>query len=60
MVIQKNKKPLISTMEYGNISVIQLKNVMVSGRANFFRGQGATGLSGHLRRVISLQEGRRF
>ena len=29
MVIQKNKKPLISTMEYGNISVIQLKNVMV-------------------------------
>ena len=33
---------------------------LVSGRANFFRGQGAIGLSGHLRRVISLQEGRRF
>ena len=32
----------------------------LSGRANFFRGQGATGLSGHLRSVISLQEGRHF
>ena len=36
------------------------QNDKYSGRANFFRGQGAKGLSGHLRRVISLQEGRRF
>ena len=27
MVIQKNKQPLILTMEYGNISVTQLKKI---------------------------------
>ena len=56
----------VTFVQHGRLSLTGEKSILISliirfsGRANFFRGQGATGLSGHLRRVISLQEGRRF